>query len=43
MHNILILPAYCWAVNGRDLEPAEKLEDIRMKYLTYWMGREADS
>ena len=43
MPNILILPAYCWAVNGRDLEPAEKLEVIRLKYVIYRKGREADS
>jgi len=43
MHNTLILPAYCWAVNGGDLEPADKLEDIRMKCLTYRTGGEADS
>jgi hypothetical protein len=42
MHNVLILPAYCWTVNGRDLELGEKLEAIRMKYLTYRTGREAD-
>jgi len=42
MHNILILPAYCWAVNGRGVEPAEKLKDVWLKYLIYQTGRLAD-
>jgi len=39
---IYILPPYYWAVNGGDLEPAEKFEDKLMKYLNYRTGREAD-